>query len=104
MDKYLSSGGRLVLLNAVLDALPTFATGAMELPPALLKAIEGLRRVFLWNSADRVTGTKCLVAWSAVCRPKEEGGLGIKQLLAKKHLSANEAHPPDPCKCRCPLA
>jgi hypothetical protein len=41
VDKYLSGwralllsiGGRLVLLNAVLDALPTFAMGALELPP-----------------------------------------------------------------------
>jgi hypothetical protein len=29
----LSPGGRLVLINAVLDALPTFAMGALELPP-----------------------------------------------------------------------
>jgi hypothetical protein len=85
IDKYLSgwtafllsAGGRIVLLNAVLDALPTFAMGAVALPPALLQAIEGLRRVFLWNIKDRPSGAKCLVAWSFVCTPKEEGGLGI---------------------------
>jgi hypothetical protein len=40
VDKYLSgwaalllsAGGRIVLLNAVLDALPTFAMGAVQLP------------------------------------------------------------------------
>jgi hypothetical protein len=91
VDKYLSgwtaillsTGGRLVLLNAVLDALPTFAMGAVELPPALLLAIEGLRRAFLWNVKDRPSGAKCLVVWSSVCRPKEEGGLGIKCLTTK---------------------
>jgi hypothetical protein len=79
----LSSAGRVVLLNAVLDALPTFAMGALKLPPALLRAIEALRRAFLWNAADRASGAKCLVAWDAVCRPKREGRLGIKCLAAK---------------------
>jgi hypothetical protein len=67
----------------VLDALPTFAMGALELPPALLHAIKAFRRAFLWNTADRLSGAKCLVAWDAVCRPKHEGGLGIKSLAAK---------------------
>jgi hypothetical protein len=30
-----------------------------------------------------MSGAKCLVAWKDVCRPKEEGGLGIKSLAAK---------------------
>jgi hypothetical protein len=83
-DVLLSTGGRVVLLNAVLDALPTFAMGALELPPALLKAVEGLRRAFLWDIKDRrASGARCLVAWDAVCRPKLEGGLGIKCLSDK---------------------
>jgi hypothetical protein len=55
IDKYLagwcalllSSGGRIILLNAVLDALPAYAMGAVELPPRLLRAIDALRRAFL---------------------------------------------------------
>ena len=47
IDKYLSgwtaillfSGGRIVPLNVVLDALSTFAMGAVELPPVLLHVI-----------------------------------------------------------------
>jgi hypothetical protein len=91
VDKYLSgwaallfsAGGRIILLNAVLDALPTFAMGAIQLPTPLLQAIEGLWRVFLWNIRDRPSGAKCLVAWDTVCRSKEEGGLGIKCLAVK---------------------
>jgi hypothetical protein len=79
----LSAGGQIVLLNAVLDTLLTFAMGALELPPALLRAIDALRRAFLWNVVDRASGAKCLVAWDAVCRPKREVGLGIKCLATK---------------------
>lgn len=50
IDKYvsgwvamlLSYGGRIVLLNAVLDALPVYAMGAMELPPSLITTIDAL--------------------------------------------------------------
>jgi hypothetical protein len=70
----LSAGGRVVLLNAVLDALPIFAMSALELPLALLRTIEGLRRAFLWNVKGRPSGARCLVAWTEVCRPKLEGG------------------------------
>jgi hypothetical protein len=88
VDKYLSGwrslllspGGRLVLLNSVLDALPAYAMGAMELPAGLLDALEKLRRTFLWAPADRASGAKCLVTWDLVCRPKEEGGLGVHDL------------------------
>jgi hypothetical protein len=70
IDKYLSgwcaillsSGGRLVLIKAVLDALPAYAMGALELPPALLHAIDALRRAFLWNVEGRASGAKCLIA------------------------------------------
>jgi hypothetical protein len=91
IDKYLSgwralllsSGGRIVLLNAVLDALPVYAMGAMLLPPALIRAIDALRRAFLWNAAEKASGAKCLVAWESVCRSKEEGGLGIRSLAVQ---------------------
>jgi hypothetical protein len=57
--------------------------GAVGLPPGLLRAIEGLRRSFLWNVTGTTGGAKCLVACSDVCRPKEEGGLGIRKLSDK---------------------
>ena len=55
-----------------MDALPTYAMGAMELPPAHIRAIDGLRRAFHWNVAYRPSSAKCLVAWDVVYRPKSE--------------------------------
>lgn len=88
MDKYLAGwrarllfpAGRLVLINAVLDALPTYAMAAMLLPPAVIKALDALRRSFLWNGAERATGAQCLITWERVCWSKEDGGLGVRDL------------------------
>lgn len=100
----LSPGGRLVLINAVLDALPTFAMGALELPPGVLAALDRLRRAFLWAASDRVSGAQCLVSWDTVCRSKAEGGLGVRslkdvnscllvKLLHRLHVAPSESWP-----------
>lgn len=61
VDKYLagwaarllSPTGRLVLINAILDSVPTYAMAATTtmLPPAIIKELDALRRAFLWNIA-----------------------------------------------------
>jgi hypothetical protein len=82
LDKYLSGwsvivlslGGRLVRLNTVLDALPTSPMGAIELPMALLQAIEGLHHAFLRNSGDRSSGEKIMPRGVGCCVPPQAGG------------------------------
>jgi hypothetical protein len=76
----LSQGGRLVLINVVLDALPAFNVGALELPPGILASLDKLRRAFLWAASDRISGAQCLVSWDTVCHPEDEGGLGVRSL------------------------
>lgn len=66
MDKYLagrcvtlmSLGGRLVLINAVLSAVPVYAMAALELPSLVMRAIDGLRRSFLWTGGDHASGAQ----------------------------------------------
>ena len=70
VDKYLagwkatllSPAGRVVLINAVLDGLPTYAMGSLFLPIGVKEALDAKRRAFLWNGSDKMTGVKCLVA------------------------------------------
>ncbi|GJN34056.1 hypothetical protein PR202_gb22693 [Eleusine coracana subsp. coracana] len=39
-----------------------------------------IMRAFLWQGTDDVQGGKCLVAWNAVQRPLELGGLGVPNI------------------------
>ena len=47
--QYLSRGGRLALINSVLDALPTDLMLVFPLPPKVKERIDALRRILLWN-------------------------------------------------------
>ncbi|KAL0292884.1 UNVERIFIED_CONTAM: hypothetical protein Sradi_6968100 [Sesamum radiatum] len=56
----------------------------------ILKVIEGKMRKFLWQGPSGRGTAK--VAWEQICKPKDEGGLGIRSTLASnqalmlKHL------------------
>ena len=80
--KLLSLGGRLVLLNSVLDALPTYILSIYRMPAWVRKEIDRLRRRFLWTGGDSSCQGKAQVAWRVICRPKEFGGWGILDLNA----------------------
>jgi hypothetical protein len=53
---------------------------ALDLPAWVIKAIDRIRRNFLWQGRKEGKGGHCLLAWSNVTRPKEMGGLGISDL------------------------
>ncbi|GJT18120.1 RNA-directed DNA polymerase, eukaryota, reverse transcriptase zinc-binding domain protein [Tanacetum coccineum] len=45
----------------------------------VIKDIDKMFTRFLWNSGESARG-KARISWKMVCRPKEQGGLGIKPL------------------------
>ncbi|KAL0294744.1 UNVERIFIED_CONTAM: putative ribonuclease H protein [Sesamum angustifolium] len=53
---------------------------AFILPKGVIREVEKRMRYFLWKGNSTVGYPK--VAWSSVCRPIEEGGLGIRDILA----------------------
>lgn len=79
----LSKGGRLVLLSAVLDALPTYFMSSFLIPASVLKTIDARRRAFFWTAEETCTGSQCLIAWDKLCTPTTRGGLGAKNLKAQ---------------------
>jgi hypothetical protein len=44
---------------------------------------DGLHHAFLWDVGDRISSAKCLVAWDAVCRSKDEGGSSVRALVVQ---------------------
>jgi exonuclease III len=79
-NKYVSLGGRVVLINSVLASIPIFYLSYMKLPSGVRKAIIRLQRNFLWGTSASGESKIPWVRWSDVCRPKKDGGLGVKDL------------------------
>ena len=77
--KLLSRGGRLVLVKAVLSAIPTHFMSAFQMRAGVRRRIEIAMQSFFWHGADPCRGG-ALVAWSSVCRPFADGGLCIHHL------------------------
>ncbi|KAL9243905.1 hypothetical protein vseg_017742 [Gypsophila vaccaria] len=73
----LSYAGRVVLVKVVLTSLHSYWASTFVLPKGVIIRIEAICRNYLWDSSAYYKHPP-MVSWSNVCRPKEEGGLGIK--------------------------
>lgn len=50
--QYLSLGGRLTLVNTVLDALPSYMMSLFPIPAKVTKRLDAIRRNFLWQGSE----------------------------------------------------
>ncbi|KAK4384190.1 hypothetical protein Sango_3082900, partial [Sesamum angolense] len=88
----LSFAGRVQLIKSVLISFEVYRAAAFILPKGIINEMIKRLRTFLWKGTSSSGYPK--VAWEAVCRPIEEGGLGIKDIFAlnralmSKHLWA----------------
>jgi hypothetical protein len=76
-SKILSYGDRLVLINSVLTSLPMFMLYFLEIPVGIRKQLSFYRSSFFWQS-DENRNKYRLSKWSMLCRPKDQGVLGIE--------------------------
>ena len=74
----MSLGGVITLIKAALANLPIYFMSMFRCPMEVIKHIEKLQRDFLWHGNDKKIFH--LKKWSQVCKPKKEGGLGIRPL------------------------
>nr|XP_027077062.1 uncharacterized protein LOC113700825 [Coffea arabica] len=77
--KFLSPGGRLILIKHVLSAIPSQVLAVMDPPKGLLKCLEGLMVNFFWGQSE--LGPKhhwC--SWRNLCYLVNENGLGVCSL------------------------
>ncbi|XP_071727247.1 uncharacterized protein [Rutidosis leptorrhynchoides] len=78
-NKFLSFTGRVQLISSVLVSMQVYWYSVFIVPDNVIKDIEKMMRGFLWCQGEMKKG-KTKVKWNGVCRPKNEGGLGIKRL------------------------
>ena len=77
--KYLSLGGRLVLVQAVLSSLLVYWLALAPIPASALDKLRRLTFAFLWGPSGE-NHKYHLTNWMNLSWPKEAGGWGIKNL------------------------
>ncbi|GJU50290.1 RNA-directed DNA polymerase, eukaryota, reverse transcriptase zinc-binding domain protein [Tanacetum coccineum] len=76
---------------AVLESIHVYWASVFLLPITIIKEINKLLKGFLWNHGETSKGN-AKVAWKNICKPKDQGGLGLKNLqvwnkaLLAKHV------------------
>lgn len=76
---YLSLGGRIVRIQSVLSSLPLYFFSFYRVPRKVLKTLIGIQRSFLWGGYESRRNI-AWISWKKVCSPREQGGLGLKDL------------------------
>jgi hypothetical protein len=71
---------RKVHVQFVLTSMLIYLVMALDLPQWAHKEFDKIRRNYFWRGHKEAKGGHCLVAWDAVCRPIELGGLSISNL------------------------
>ena len=79
MCRALSYDRHLQLIKSVLFSIQVYWSSMFILPKAVIRKVEAILRSFLWKGSDLSPGG-CKVSWESLCVPKEEGGLGIKDM------------------------
>uniref|UniRef100_A0A2N9IH06 RNase H type-1 domain-containing protein n=1 Tax=Fagus sylvatica TaxID=28930 RepID=A0A2N9IH06_FAGSY len=74
--KLLCPAGRVILVQSVTSAIPTYYMQNVALPIRVCSNLDKLNRDFLWGSTNERKKMH-MVGWDKVCRPKDLGGLGL---------------------------
>lgn len=77
--RYISIGGSVTLINAVLNAIPSFTLSFYKALVLVIKEIRSLISNFICCGN---VNKRCIhwVNLETVCKPKEKGGLGVRDV------------------------
>jgi hypothetical protein len=76
----LSISGRIQLVKSVIHGMLIHSITVYSWPISLLKDLERCIKNFIW-SGDITQRKLVTVAWKKLCRPFNEGGLGLRSLI-----------------------
>ena len=74
MKIYLSKGGRLTLIKSTISSLPTYFLSLFPLPVSIANK---LKKIGGGHNGEHKFH---LVNWSTLCKPIQQGGLGIRSI------------------------
>lgn len=78
-SRFLSTAGKVTMLQSVLSPIPNFAMTCFRLPVSLCNQIQYVLTRFLWDAKEGDNKISW-VAWDTLTLPKDQGGLGFKDV------------------------
>jgi hypothetical protein len=80
----LSHAARLTLIKSVFSSIPVYYMSNILFIKKFIAKLTAIIRSFWWTGVREETNSKalCLRAWKDICTPKDEGGLGIRNIQA----------------------
>jgi hypothetical protein len=78
-NRWLSIGGRLILIKVVLEIQPVYWLALANLPSLILHRIQQLVFSFLWSGRNKKKKFH-MCDWKLIARPKHHGGWGLRNL------------------------
>jgi hypothetical protein len=79
---FLDYGGKLLMVKSVLASLPISYMACLDIPVTIKEQIVKYMRHYLWRKRNTEVQSRgpALIAWTTVCKPKDQGGLGVLNL------------------------
>lgn len=89
-SKYFMEGGREILIESVIQAVPSYAMSCCQLPGSICEDIERICCDFLWG-LKKDDKKMHLCSWDELRKPIREGGLDFRKLIhSNKALLAKQ--------------
>ena len=83
LSSFMTMAGRLLLVKSVLNSLLIYLMGCLDVPVTIKTQAIKLLRHCLWRGPDLEDHRPAMVAWRTVCRPKDQGGLGVMDIFVQ---------------------
>ena len=80
---FMTQAGKVLLVKSMLASLTVYFMCCLDIPITIKHQIIKYLRHCLWRSPDMEDRRPALVAWKTVCRPKNQGGLGVMDIFTQ---------------------
>jgi hypothetical protein len=80
-EKFLSLGGKEILLKAIVQSILVYAMGVFKIPKGLCKEMNDAMSAFWWGDTEEQEKLHWC-AWWRMCIPKKIGGMGFRDLYS----------------------